>query len=203
MMREITLKELKRLALESKTELWQQAKGLGRDVKLYLHWTAGHYGQFFEEYHINIDFDGKIYVSNDDLADIKGHTYMRNTGSIGVTLCCCMGATIRNLGDEAPTKAQIESLARAVTVLADALDLTIDIERVMTHGEAADNEDGIYPAYEYNGFDRGMYGPRHSCERWDLAILNTGDAWCSGGSILRGKANWFRSEYMDGVENYF
>ena len=26
--------------------------------KIYLHWTAGHYGQFFGDYHLNIDADG-------------------------------------------------------------------------------------------------------------------------------------------------
>lgn len=200
-MRKVTLKELKNLALESKAQLWRQAKALHRDVKLYLHWSAGHYGQFFDDYHINIDANGDIYAAIDDLADLKNHTYLRNTGSVGITLACCAGASSNDLGDEPPTKEQIESMARVIAVLADALDLTIDIDRVMTHGEAADNADGIYPNYEYNGHPNGMYGPKHGCERWDLTILQNGDTWGSGGDILRGKANWYRKEYADGVEH--
>ncbi len=81
------------------------------------------------------------------------------------------------------------------TVLSDALDLTIDLPHVMTHGEAADNLDGYYATEPY--------GPDSTCERWDLAILKNGDEWKSGGDILRGKANWYRSNYPDGVENHF
>lgn len=28
---------------------------------IYLHWTAGHYGQIFDDYHFSIDGDGTIY----------------------------------------------------------------------------------------------------------------------------------------------
>ena len=63
----------------------------------------------------------------------------------------------------------------------------------MTHGEAADNEDGIYP------YD--PYGPKNGCERWDLEYLGTMESpkyhpWADdgmrGGDVLRGKANWYR-----------
>ena len=39
--------------------LAQQARG--KISHLYLHWTAGHYGQAFDDYHINIDRDGQVY----------------------------------------------------------------------------------------------------------------------------------------------
>lgn len=202
-MKRATLKEIKRFALAAKQDLWMRANEIGRDVKLYLHWSAGHYGQFFPDYHINIDQDGCCYIPDSDFAIVRNHTYMRNSASIGISLSCAAFATSDDLGDEPPTKEQIESLARVISVLADALDLTIDLQRVMTHGEAADNEDGIHPPYEYNGQPNGMYGPKHSCERWDLAILQNGDEWGGGGQILRGKANWYRNFYKSGVENYF
>lgn len=198
-MKKVTLKELKELSLQAKGELWQQAQSLGRDVKLYLHWSAGHYGQFFDDYHINIDKDGSYYIATENLAAILAHTWKRNTGSIGITLACGYQATSNDLGPEPPTDQQIEAMARVITVLADALDLTIDIFRVMTHGEAADNLDGYNGAYG----DDDCYGPATTCERWDLAILKNGDAWCSGGDTLRGKANWYRATYSDGVENHF
>lgn len=190
-MRQVTLAALNQLALQSKNNLWEQAQSLGRDVKLYLHWSAGHYGQFFDDYHINIDQDGSIYVSSDDLSSYKPHTYMRNTGAIGIALACCANATTNNLGPEPPTSAQIESMAQVVAVLSKALDLTIDIYRVMTHAEAGNNLDGLNPGYEANGYPDGKYGPGFSCERWDLWLLKTGDVPGSGGNTLRGKANWY------------
>jgi len=173
-MRKVTLEELKQLALDSKDSLWEQANGVGRDVKLYLHWSAGHYGQFFEDYHINIDADGSLFISTDDLSEIKFHTWRRNTGAIGIALACCAFATTNDLGDEPPTDLQIEAMANVVRVLCKTLDLTIDNQRVLTHAEAADLDD---------------YGYNTTCERWDLLFLHNGDAIGSGGDIIRAKAN--------------
>lgn len=193
-MRKVTLAEISQLALQAKNNLWDQAKNVDRDVKLYLHWSAGHYGQLFDDYHINIDQDGSVYVSNDNLALIKSHTYKRNTGAIGIALTCCYNATTNNLGPEPPTSAQIESMAQVVAVLSKALDLTIDIYRVMTHAEAANNLDGINPGYESNGYPDGKYGPGYNCERWDLWLLKTGDVPGSGGNVIRGKAIWYKEQ---------
>lgn len=175
-MHKVTLAQLKQLALQAKNDLWTLARANGRDVKVYLHWSAGHYGQFFSDYHINIDKDGGVYVSTDDLAAVLAHTWRRNSGAIGVSLAACYGATTKNWGAEPPTIEQIEAMAQVVCVLADALDLTIDYDRVMTHAEAA-NEDG--------------YGPLQTWERWDLWMI-PGAAPSDGGNIIRGKANWYR-----------
>lgn len=177
-MRKVTLSELKQLALQAKSSLWEQADSLGRDVKLYLHWTAGHYGQFFSDYHINIDADGSIYISTNDFAEVKSHTYRRNTGAVGIALACAYNATTRNLGLEPPTGQQIEVAAQVVAVLAAALDLTIDRQRVMTHAEAADDDN---------------YGPLTTCERWDLWYFE-GVAKGEGGNVIRGKANWYKNQ---------
>lgn len=177
-MQKVTLAELKQLALQAKSSLWEQAGSLGRDVKLYLHWTAGHYGQFFEDYHINIDADGSIYISTSNFAEVKSHTYRRNTGAIGIALACAYNATTRNLGPEPPTAVQIEVAAQVIAVLAAALDMTIDRQRVMTHAEAADDDN---------------YGPATTCERWDLWYFD-GAAKGEGGNVIRGKANWYRNQ---------
>lgn len=192
-MRQITLVELKELALQAKDSLWEQAGEYNRDVKLYLHWSAGHYHSLFEDYHINIDGSGNIYVSTEDLSEVLNHTYHRNTGAVSVTLDCCVGATSDDIGDEPPTKIQIETMARVIAVLTKALDMSIDLDRVMTHGEAGDNMDGLEP--------HEKYGMNSTCERWDLAILDNGDSWGSGGDEIRGKANWYNETYPDGVEN--
>lgn len=186
-MREVTLQELKQIARSSYADLWAAARSLGRDVKLYCHWTGGHHNQLFGDYHVSITGDGRVYVSTDDLSDVKSATYMRNTGSVAITLCCAYGAIgPDNLGPEPPTEIQLNALAQVVCVLADALDLTIDVNRVMTHAEAADNADGLYMHDDY--------GPDSTCERWDLWVLREGEEPGTGGDQIRGNANWYRGQ---------
>lgn len=186
-MREVTLQELKQLARESYHDLWAGAKSMGRDVKLYLHWTAGSYDQLFDEYHVSITGDGRVWVSTDNLAEVKAATYRRNTGSVAIALCCALDAVGENdLGPCPPTEPQINAMAQVVCVLADALDLTIDLQRVMTHAEAADNKDGEW-CHE-------SYGPDSTVERWDLLVVHEGDERWSGGDVMRGNANWYRGQ---------
>ena len=143
---------------------------------------------------MQVDADGGIYVIGDGvLDDLLAATYLRNSGSISVALLGCVDATTESLGSEPPTAAQIEAMAQAVTALADGLWLTIDKERILTHGEAADNEDGVRT--------HAPYGPRTTCERWDLEYLGTEESpvfhpWADdgtrGGDVLRGKAQYYR-----------
>ena len=197
MMKKVTLEDIRMMAEAARAQLWKDARNMGRDVKIYLHWTAGRYGQFFDDYHVSIDRDGSIYASTDDLSETLAHTWHRNTGSVGVTLCCCYGADTADLGDCPPTAAQIEAMAQVVAVLAKALWLTIDRDRVLTHAEAADNVDGLLPVGD-------EYGPGTTCERWDLQYLGSDESpeWTidyddprTGGNVLRGKANWYRNKW--------
>lgn len=194
-MREVTLEELSTMASDAREAIWSLAQDYGREPKIYLHWTAGHYHQKFDDYHVNIDQDGHIFVSTDDLSDVLAHTWRRNSGSVGITLDCCAGATSEDLGDEPPTAKQIEAMAQCIQAVADALWLTIDMKHVMTHGEAADNMDGLN-AHE-------DYGPQSTVERWDLQFLGTDespvytadyDDPATGGNVLRGKALWYKNQ---------
>ena len=194
-MREVTLEELSMMASDAREAIWSLAQDYGREPKIYLHWTAGHYHQKFDDYHVNIDQNGRIFVSTDDLSDVLAHTWRRNSGSVGITLDCCAGATSDDLGSEPPTLKQIESMAQCIQVVADALWLTIDIKHVMTHGEAADNVDGLNTHEDY--------GPQSTVERWDLQFLGTDespvytadyDDPATGGNVLRGKALWYKNQ---------
>ena len=189
----VTLRDLSDIAKKAKQNLARTAKDFGRDVKVYLHWTAGRYDTTFNDYHINITGNGDIYVSTQDFTDILSHTWRRNSGSIGVTLCCAYNATSSDLGAYAPTAVQIDIMAQVCCVLADALDIPIDKQHIMTHGEAADNEDGTWA--------HPMYGPKSTCERWDLEFLGTKESpkfnpkatdGSRGGDVLRGKAVWYQ-----------
>ena len=191
---QVTLEDLKGMVENAREAIWEQAKSQGRNPKVYLHWSAGRYDSVFDDYHINITGAGKIFVTTNDLSEIKSHTWRRNTGSIGISLCCAYNATTNDLGEYAPTDIQIETIAKVIDVVATGLWLTINKEHVLTHGEAADNEDGIW-CHE-------PYGPKNGCERWDLEFLETSespkyDPWDEehrGGSILRGKAIWYHNQ---------
>lgn len=194
-MRKIDLDELRRMAKDSYDSLRSAADSVGRSVKVYLHWSAGHYGQFFDDYHINIDKDGSIYASTDDLSEVLAHTYHRNTGAVGVSMACCAGATSNDLGDEPPTPEAIDAMAKVVMVLCDEFGLEINKDNVMTHGEAADNIDGIYASEPY--------GCQSTCERWDLQYLATKESPAyttdyddpsTGGNVVRGKAIWWSQQ---------
>ena len=50
----ITEAKIKRMAKQAK----------GRIATIYLHWTAGHYGQVFDDYHLCIDQDGKHDIND-------------------------------------------------------------------------------------------------------------------------------------------
>ena len=198
-MRQVTPAKLEELAGEYRAALAEAAAEYGRETKVYLHWSAGHYGQFWSDYHVQIDKDGEIYVIADGgLDDVLAATWRRNTGSISICMLGCLDADTNSLGAEPPTDAQIDGMAQAIAALSNGLWLTIDKQRVMTHGEAADNEDDIEP--------HEAYGPRTTCERWDLEYLGTLESpkfhpWSTdggrGGDVLRGKANWYRQYWKD------
>jgi len=176
----MNLAEVKRAAEQARDRIAELAAGCDRPVRIFFHWTAGHYRQYFDDYHFNIDDDGTIVATTDDLAAIKAHTWHRNTGAVGIGLCCAYQAnSINNLGPEPPTAQQVDAAAQVAAVLCKVFDLQIDADHVLTHAEAADL-DG--------------YGPNSAkCERWDLYVLAAGDPAGTGGDLLRAAAQ----EYID------
>jgi hypothetical protein len=156
---------------------------------IYLHWTAGHYGQIFDDYHLSIDGDGKIYAGCDSFLEKKPHTWRRNSRSIGIALCGAYGARVTlptyeigtgvsalsraeqamphiphivDYGPEPPLPLQTEVLARLVAILCTHLHLPIEPATVQTHCEAA---------------IRDGYGPCSDNPelRWDLWFLPNAD----------------------------
>ena len=81
-MREITLQELAALAENAKGEI----------RRIYLHWTAGHYNNTYDDYHLNITGDGTVWSSCGKLTEYKEHTWHRNSGAVAVSICCCADA---------------------------------------------------------------------------------------------------------------
>lgn len=205
-MREVDLKEIYQMACDARDSIWEQAKSVGREPKIYLHWTAGHYANgrewqmYLNEYHIAIDADGSIYAEH-PFSDTLAHTWRRNTGSVGIALTCGVGSGSQDLGDEPPTSAQIEAMAQVIYAIAEGLWLTIDKTHVMTHGEAADCEDGDYSTHNPYAWWDDSYGDGDT--RGDLEYLGTDESpsynpqatdGSRGGDVLRGKANWYKNE---------
>jgi hypothetical protein len=167
------------------------SRAVGYIDKVYLHWTAGRYNQQFDDYHINIDGSGNIYIDG-ELTDHKSHTWMRNGRAVGISLDCAYGAQwVNDLGNYPPTAAQIETLAQVVAVLCVDLGLPASISNVLTHAEAADNMDGFYA--------HDPYGPTTTCERWDLWVVTQGDEPGSGGDVIRMKAKYYAQQWGSNI----
>jgi hypothetical protein len=188
----ITLSELKTMALAAKPKLETRAAGENRCVKVYIHWSAAHYGQHFPDYHLMVDSDGSLYAEVDDLAALLAHTYYRNTGAVAMAAMAMFNATTVNFGPEPITDAQVETIAQVMAVLSESLQVPLDIQHFLTHAEAGDNLDGYNPGYpDPTGYPNNTYGPASNCERWDFWMLSPAGVRGSGGEILRGKANWY------------
>lgn len=155
----------------------------GKINKIYLHWTAGPYGHVYDDYHFCIDKDGtwQCPENRQALTEVLAHTWLRNTGAVGIAIEAARGAKLGRdgaicYGQKAPpTKKQVESMARAVAIICQAANIDINEANVMTHAEVADL-DGYGP----NDEDPDM--------RWDLYRL-PGYSCVSGGDVVRQMAN--------------
>ncbi len=194
------LDEVRELAAKAREALWEKATALGREPKLYLHWTAMPYGRFYCSYHINIDRDGTIYLSTRDFSQSTPGTWMRNDGAVNLTITGCTGSNPRTLGPEPPTEAQIETMAQVIAVLAEGIGIPVDKQHVLTHGEAANNEDGLQLHQPYPWWN-DSYGDKDT--RGDLEYLGTKESPAyaptdpqkqsqRGGSVLRRLAQTYQ-----------
>lgn len=167
----------------------------GSVKKLYLHWTAGNYGDAYTEYHLNIDRDGEIYQTCKTFLEYKAHTYMRNRDSLGIALCCGEGAVCHengriDFGTQPPTPVQIEKLAQVVAILAHALQLEINFGTVNTHAEAA----------FMDGYGPGSGDKELRWDLWYLPDLPLNRKLRPGGVLLRQKAQWYYDYYFKGEQ---
>lgn len=195
-----SLGEVRELASKAREALWEKATALGREPKLYLHWTAMHYGRFFCSYHINIDRDGTIYLSTRDFSQYTPGTWKRNDAAVNLTITGCTGSNPRTLGPEPPTDAQIETMAQVIAALAEGIGIPVDKQHVLTHGEAANNEDGLQLHQPYSWWN-DSYGDKDT--RGDLEYLGTKESPAyaptdpqkqsqRGGSVLRSLARAYQ-----------
>lgn len=176
--------------METVAEMAEEAKGY--IDRIYLHWTAGHYGQIYDDYHVSIDHDGRVYFPDNcaDFTAFREHTYRRNSRAIGIAVCGCFDACANSgynltMGTEPVTPAQIETMSVMVATICKHAG--IDINDVYTHCEIA-RIDGYGP---FSGDPQ---------TRWDLWFLPDGDRvtgykMVPGGDVIRGKAVWYNEHY--------
>lgn len=188
----ITLLELKSELERVKEKIWKSAEKVGHEPQLIIHWTGGNYNSVYDDYHICVTGYGVVhYMRTLERPPIA--QYMHNTGTIAVSLCCAYNATPEKLGNYKPTSTQIEIVSKIVALFAKAIGVPIDKTHVLTHGEVADNEDGTnYCA---------PYGPKSTCEKWDLEYLGTNESpifdpyhhygYQRGGDVFRGKGIFY------------
>lgn len=209
---------VKRCKEITEREIAEMAKNArGAVNRIYLHWTAGYYGQPYDDYHFCVDREGQVYVHCKALTEEKEHTWLRNCGAVAIALCCgaqaaCWAPQTGNcrtawgalaaadyaapdcaricLGEAPPTVPQIEVMAKVVALLCDGLELPICRDTVQTHCEVAFKD----------GYGPGSGDPETRWDLWFLPDVGQHGKLMPGGELLRGKALYYRNLMQKGGE---
>jgi len=168
-----------------------------KDTMIYLHWTAGNYGDASASYGYHTIFTGDGGIVRNKSYDARGgHTEGKNSNSVGLSLAAMAGATgVNNFGKAPVTHEQLNQMA------AEAARLAVkwgweegDIDKnVWTHAEAGSGLDprGLSGHLDMNGDGKpdnyGMFNraPNEPMHRWDLYVVKEGAEPGSGGPVLR------------------
>ena len=161
----------------------------GRLDRIYLHWSAGDYTTTYDSYHYCIVWDGgaahavatrdlhenmrDVYV--DDERPYAAHTYRRNAYAAGLAILGMKDARPDDFGDFPLREEAIDELCRLAAQIAQAYDLPIDAEHVLTHAEAAIS-DGYFGTGEDERWDIARLRP-------DSALLDPEDAMIAGDEL--------------------
>ncbi len=154
------------------------------------HWSEGTYEQIFNNYHYNITYDSstkKAEVVKTCCSDFepKDHTWHRNNGRIGISLCCASGLSTGNPGDFPPLEAQIETACALAGKLAHMYSIKKD--EINTHAVWA-----FIDGYGIHSRDKET--------KWDLWI----PSWENGKNltqIIRDKTLWYKEQFHLHVDN--
>lgn len=170
-----------------------------RPKTIYLHWTAGGYNSVVGPYHTVFTGDGKMHRKV-DYNQRSGHTYNRNSNSVGLSLASMGGGSNESNMSQAPTDAQLNAMSAEAAKLATNWGWSksdINLKNVMTHGEAGSNLDGRNMHENYGPSVWGGTG-----ERWDLDKLRKGQSIGQGGPEMREriKAKMFTGGLVKGTK---
>lgn len=160
----------------------------GRDKKLYLHWTAGGYNDPIGGYHSVITGDGKVHRKI-DYNKTGNHTESRNQNSVGLAVAA-MREVPKGSGKytDWPKPVQIDRLVEESAKITKAWGWKpsdININKVMTHGEAGSGKDGYLPAVSRRPYNYGPTVWGGDGSRWDLDMLSPSQKIGDGGRQIR------------------
>ena len=160
----------------------------GRDKKLYLHWTAGGYNDPIGGYHSVITGDGKVHRKI-DYNKPGNHTESRNQNSVGLAVAA-MREVPKGSGKytDWPKPVQIDRLVEESAKITKAWGWKpsdININKVMTHGEAGSGKDGYLPAVSRRPYNYGPTVWGGDGSRWDLDMLSPSQKIGDGGRQIR------------------
>jgi len=163
-----------------------------KSTLIYLHWTATGYDDN-GSYHTVFAGDGTP-KRNNSYDTLVGHTEMKNTNAVGLSIAAAGGAIdLNRMGSYPPTQVQLNAMTAEAARLAISWGWSeSDIDKnVWTHAEAGSGLDprGLAPHLDEDGDGKpDNYGPSEwggNVARWDLYGLRKGAAKGSGGPELR------------------
>jgi len=120
--------------------------------RIHVHWTAGAYTANAKDkasYHILVQEDGTLVRGDHSIKaneagsgmEPASHTLHANTGAIGVSMCCMMGAkeVPFNPGPCPMTKRQWDTMTKVVALLAQRYTILVAPDKILTHAEVEPN----------------------------------------------------------------
>ncbi len=121
---------------------------VSKPQRIVMHWTAGQYemsGSDYDKYHEVVEGDGTRRLckrrpeanNNVNDGDYAAHVRAKNTGSIGLAMCCMQGAKERPFkkGKYPMTETQLGVFIDMVAEYAETYDIPIDRRHVLSHEE--------------------------------------------------------------------
>ncbi|WP_088636163.1 N-acetylmuramoyl-L-alanine amidase [Phaeobacter sp. 22II1-1F12B] len=121
---------------------------VSKPQRIVMHWTAGEYeisDSDYEKYHEVVEGDGTRRLcrrrpeANNDVndGDYAAHVRAKNTGSIGLAMCCMKGAKERpfHKGKFPMTEVQLGAFINMVAEYAETYDIAVDRRHVLSHEE--------------------------------------------------------------------
>ena len=159
----------------TETQIKKMAKlARGRITTIYLHWTAGHYGQVFIGIALCCGYDATCELPTAICAKAAW-------SAVGPEDYRDPYEAMVDGGSEPPTEKQIEAVAKIVAILCKELDFPNSSDRVMTHCEIAFRD----------GYGPGSGDPETKWDLWFLPDNARNNRLCPGGCLIRGKAAYY------------
>lgn len=161
------------------------------DLKKYItgivfHWTAGTYTTLSDHYHFCVVFDGKKakVVQTKSVRERGSHTWRRNTGKVGISMCGMYDNPETKGLDYPLKKEQIEACAK----LAAELCFILDIDPEGTH-ELRDLKNPLVTFKAPNVTDHMFYGKKDNYFKPDIGDYLT---------LVHDKTIWYYGKLKEG-----